>query len=313
MPGAQEDDMDLRGYSVPKEIDEIIRTHEARKLIWYQPFIFSDTAIVGTAAAWNNTLGIRKYACTDADPPEVRRVFLEQNARLGDWYETLVAMCLACSPESQEFLDLGCNAGHFSFQVAKLGKKATGVDVWKDCYQFVSDILGVSFEYLNERYDSATHGVPSLEGRKFDFVFASAIQTHLSDPHFFMAYTNRLARHGLLYTTPVIAGTDPYLRLRITAGRREREMPERFEFLPTVSAMELLLQCMRPFVYRRASQSTDPKNTSLWGTWIALDHEIPEAVAQKFHLSRTPNRIEQFADVAQGSFSVPRAKLGERA
>jgi SAM-dependent methyltransferase len=304
--------MDLRGFPVPKDIDQIIRAHEAKKLVWYQPFIFSDTVVVGTGAAWNNSIGIRQYSCTDADSPEVRRVFREQNTKLGEWYDTLVEMSLACSPDSREFVDLGCNVGHFSFQVTKLGKKATGVDVWNECYQLVSDITGLSFEYLNERYDSANHCVRSLEGRKFDFVFASAIQTHLSDPHFFMAYTNRLARHGLLYTTPVIAGGEPFLRLRITAGRRDREMPERFEFLPTVPAMELMLQAMRPFVYRRASQSIDPTNTSKWGVWVALDREIPEGIARKYHLSRTPNRIEQFADLVQGSLSIPRAKLGER-
>jgi SAM-dependent methyltransferase len=303
--------MDLRGHPVPKNIDELIRQHEARKLVWYQPFVFSRTAIVGTGAAWNNAIGIRKYSCTDADSADVQKVFLEQNTILGDWYDTLVTMAMACSPESREFLDLGCNAGHFSFQVAKAGKKATGVDVWKECYEVVASILGVSFEYLNERYDSATHRVPSLDGRKFDFVFASAIQTHLSDPHFFMAYTNRVARHGMLYTTPVIAGSEPTLRLRITAGRRNREVPERFEFLPTVAAMELILQCMWPFIYRRATQSTDPKNTAKWGVWIALDHEVPPDVCERFHLSRTPDRVEQFADLAQGSLSIPRMKLGD--
>lgn len=303
--------MDLRSYSIPSNIDDILRDHQRRGLIWYQPFIFSDSAIVGTGAAWNNTIGIRKYICTNEDPERVRKVFLDENLRLGEWYGELVAMAMACSPASQAFLDLGCNVGHFSFQVTAAGKQATGVDVWKTCYDFVSEITGTSFEYLNERYDSASHQVHALAGRKFDFVFAAAIQTHLSDPHFFMSYTNRIARHGMLYTTPVIAGTEPMLRLRITAGRRNREVPERFEFLPTVPAMELILQCMRRHVYRRASRRTDPKNTERWGTWIALDEEPTAEVLEHFGLSPIPDRVEQFADTAQGQCSIPKIRFGQ--
>ena len=153
--------------------------------------------------------------------------------------------------------------------------------------------------------------MPSVGTRQFDFVIASAIQTHLSNPHFFMAYTNRLSRHGLLYTTPVVAGDEPTLRLRITHGRRNRPVPERFEFLPTVAAMELILQCMRPFVYRRATQVADPKGTARWGTWIALSHELPRRVMTDYHLTLTTGRIEQFADQAQRVLSVPRVKLGQ--
>lgn len=303
--------MDLRGYKVPANIDEILRDQTSRGLVWYQPFIFSDTAIAGTGAAWNNSIGIRNYICTDEDPENVRSVFLSENRRLGDWYGELVRMVIACSPKSEEFLDLGCNVGHFSFELTAAGKKATGVDVWGECYEFVSEITGLSFNYVNQRYDSALHQVPSLGERTFDFVIASAIQTHLSDPHFFMGYTNRIARHGLLYTTPVTSGQDPTLRLRITQGRRTRPVPERFEFLPTVAAMELILQCMRPFVYRRATQVSDPKNTAQWGTWIALSHALPEGVMNDYHLTLTIGRVNQFADVGQGSFSIPRAKLGE--
>lgn len=303
--------MDLRGYDVPGNIDAILRDQTKRGLVWYQPFIFSKTAIAGTGAAWNNTLGIRKYICTDKDPENVRSVFLSENQRLGDWFGELIKMVIACSPQSEEFLDLGCNVGHFSFELTAAGKKATGVDVFKECYSLVSEITGLSFEYLNERYDSSSHQVPSVGTRQFDFVIASAIQTHLSDPHFFMAYTNRLSRHGLLYTTPVVAGDEPTLRLRITHGRRNRPVPERFEFLPTVAAMELILQCMRPFVYRRATQVSDPKGTARWGTWIALSHELPRRVMTDYHLTLTTGRIEQFADQAQGVLSVPRVKLGQ--
>jgi SAM-dependent methyltransferase len=304
--------MDLRAYNIPLNIDEILREHNKKKLIWYQPFVFSNTAIVGTGAAWNNRIGIRQYICTDSDPQEVQQVFLQENLKLGYWYERLVKMTLECSPLSQHFLDLGCNAGHFSFQVVAAGKQATGIDVWKDCYEFISSLTGVKFDYRNERYSSLTHEVESLRGNKYDFVFASAIQTHLTDPHYFMGYTNRMSRHGMLYTTPVIAGEEPFLRLRITSGRANREVPERFEFLPTVAAMELILKAMRNHVYRRLSQPTDPGNTHRWGVWIALDHEPPAEVLKKHHLVEVTDRVNQFSDVTQGQLSIPKFKLGEK-
>jgi hypothetical protein len=294
--------MDLRGFEIPKNIDAILREHKEKALIWYQPFVFSDTAIVGTGAAWNRGMG--QYICTDADDAPTQRAFMAENIRLGHWYEQLISMVLACSPKSETFADLGCNVGHLSFQLAAAGRMPTGVDVWRECYEFVARIAGTEFEYIQARYDSARHIIPELEGRTFDFVIASAMQTHLSDPHFFMGYTDRIARDGMLYTTPIIEGEDPLLRLRITRGRRERPVPERFEFLPTASAMEIILQAMRPHVYRREHQPTDPKNIAKWGVWIALSEPISDEVARNHHLVPTQDRIEQFADRARGLISI---------
>ena len=101
----------------------------------------------------------------------VRDVFLKENIILGDWYDQLIRMVIEVSPASNTFIDFGCNAGHFCFSLKALGKRATGVDVWQECYEVISDITGMTFEYIQCRYNSATHEVPEFHQRTFDFGF----------------------------------------------------------------------------------------------------------------------------------------------
>ena len=302
--------MDLRGYDIPTDINELLREHRSRRVMWYQPFIFTDRTVVGTGAAWNNTLGVRQYICTDDDDEQTQQLFLEQNTILGNWYQELVDLVVDASPNSREFLDLGCNAGHFCFSLGQYGKRATGVDFWKECYEIVSRIVGSEFEYIEGRYDSASHRISDLEDRTFDFAIASAIQTHLSDPHFFIAYVAKKCPQGALFTTPVVPYEEPVFRHRITVGRRNRPLPERFEFLPSESAMEVMLQTVYPHVYQRASRVTDPFNTRAWGIWIALRDEVTPAVAEKYGLTKTPDRITQLTDDHADACSLPPLRLG---
>ncbi len=94
--------------------------------------------------------------------------------------------------------------------------------MWRPCYDLVSSITDLLFEYLGERYDFTRRMVPSLKERKFDFVFATALQTHLTGPHYFHGlHRPHGAAWDVLHNTS-IPGEDPLLRLRITAARRRR-------------------------------------------------------------------------------------------
>jgi len=305
--------MDLRSYTIPGNINDILAEHRKRGLVWYQPFIFSNTAIVGTGAAWNSgKLAIRQYICTDQDSEEVQKVFLEENLRLGNWYENLVNTVVDCFPTANSFLDIGCNVGHFCFNLVQRGfSSVTGVDSHSECYNLISETTNLGFEYVQGRYSSALHIIPELSDRKFDFAIASAVSTHLSDPHFFLAYASQLATNGMLVTTPVVPYEEPVFRHRITMGRRNRPLPERFEFLPSVSAMEIMLQSVYPYVYRRPFVNGDPKNTQKWGVWFCSISPIPEDKLLQNGLVTTKDRIEEFADYATESCSIPKLRLGE--
>jgi SAM-dependent methyltransferase len=302
--------MDLRTFKLPGNLEQTLLEHKKNNVPWYQPFIFSDQLMVGTGAAWNGLGKARQYICTSADSAEVKRIFLEENLRLGDWYSSLVAMITHCCPKAKCFVDIGCNVGHFLFELADRGLAGTGVDTWRDCYTVVSSITGTNFEYIQGRYRSDIHRIPELEGRKYDFLIASAITTHLTDPHYFLGYARGLSSLGMLVTTPVVPYEEPVFRHRITVGRRNRPLPERFEFLPSPSAMEMMLQSIYPHVYIRPYRSSDPKNTQKWGVWLCLTEPLGQSELAVHGLKSAADRIKQFGDASAGSCSIPNLKFG---
>src|SRR5262245_39468088 len=113
--------MDLRKFELPKNLEQILLEHKKKNVPWYQPFIFNADLMVGTGAAWNSFGKVRQYVCTSADSAETKKIFLKENQRLGDWYSILVSMITDCCPQAKSFVDIGCNVGHFLFELVGKG------------------------------------------------------------------------------------------------------------------------------------------------------------------------------------------------
>lgn len=288
--------MDLRSFNVPSNIAQTLHEHNGRGVMWYQPFIFSDQVVTGTGAIWNG--GQTKYFCNAEDTPATREVFLTQARVLGDWYDTLVKMSLACAPEARTFLDVGCNVGHFGFALTKAGRSVTGVDRTDLHHRVVRDIVGTSFEFIPEPYSERSHDIPALRGRQFDFTVASAVSTHLTDPHYFLGYLGETTRQGVLLTTPLRQGEGLAFKARLPVWSRDKRLPFNMELVPTAELAEVLLTLAGfPYLYRRPFREGDPANTSAWGAWVALRSPAPAEAVSAFGLEARPNLVEQHADI----------------
>lgn len=284
--------MDLRGKPLPPDLVARLERDAAEGMMWYQPFIFADNIVVGTGGYWSGRSKVQTYVATPSSPAEVRQCMLEENLRVSRWYTRLCDAMVDAFPGRRRVLEIGCNAGWFMFELSKRGWVGTGIDAWKKCYELISSMTGLSFEYIESLYDSRTHQMPELAGRHFDVAIASAISTHLTDPHYFLSYIASLAPDGAMVTTPLAPAPDEEAvwKVCVPSWRRKRAMPETIEFLPSRAAFELMMQRLWPFVYRRTPQADEPQNThSWWGAWLASREALSESVCEKHGLTLAPD------------------------
>lgn len=298
--------MDLRDYTVPNNIEEIIKNQSKEGLTWYQPFIFSEDVITGTGAMWNANQ--KSYFCTTSDSSSTKVAFLREALCLGNWYNTLNKIAIEVCPSAMNFLDIGGNVGHFGFDLTAQGKKVTVVDRAVRSYQVVNAITGIEFEYIPDMYSEKSHEVVGLRERKFDFTIASAVSTHLSDPHYFLGYLGTLTAKGMLLTTPVSTHEGSAFFARIPIYRRYKPLPYTFELVPTKDLAENLLRLAGfEYIYRRLFKKGDPKNTQAWGVWFALKEPAPEEAVTLHELVLQPDKLSKYADrkVAGTPLSCP--------
>lgn len=273
--------MDLRGYKLPDDIDERVLDKGVESMEWYQPFIFRDDLAAGSGGLW--TLLKKSYVVTKDDTPEMCEEFIKENIKLGEFYSKMIQIMTDLSPDSETFIDIGCNVGLFGFELLKRGKKPTGVDWHVSSYELISEILGQKFEYVCDRYDNLSHTIPSMEGRTFDGLILSAILLHVSDPHYFMGYLSKMIKKGVMITTPYIESDMPVFRARTPWWREGLDLPLRIEFIPSDTMLMLMLKLSGfEYIYRYKFVESDPQNIQdAWGIWMAYREEAPaEAVAR---------------------------------
>lgn len=292
--------MDLRQYRIPRDIGSILRRQVYDENVkWYQPFIFTDDVITGTAAAWN--AGADKYLCTPEDPPELRESFLRENMILGDWYRHLVDVIVASFPAQTSFLDFGCNMGHFGLDLASRGKRCMGIDVPRNepGQALLKRITGIDFEFVPGQYDEETHSIPELDSqRSFDVGILSVVIMHLTDPHYAMRYFSERIRHGLFFSSLLVPGNGHFFKARITPYNRDKPLPHAFELVPTEPLAESLMRLSGfPHLYKIPyREGIDPRHSSHWGCWIAARTPIEPRVVERFELRHVEDRTDQYAD-----------------
>jgi tRNA (mo5U34)-methyltransferase len=98
-------------------------------------------------------------------------------------------------------LDIGCNAGFYSLQMARRGARVTGIDHdagYLAQARFAAEVLGHEIEYLQlDVYD-----VERL-GRQFDFVLFMGVFYHLRHPLLALDRVAGLVRQRLVFQTMI--------------------------------------------------------------------------------------------------------------
>jgi hypothetical protein len=291
--------MDLRPYPVPADIAAILEDQLSRGVSWYQPFIFTDDVIAGTAAVWN--AGADRYLCTEDDTAEVRANFLRETTILTDWYSHLTDVTVAAFPDGESYLDFGCNLGHFGVDLTNRGKLYTGIDAPRllPGVELVRQITGVPFEFAATEYNENLHRLNDFdEQRRFDVGILSVVIMHLTDPHYALPYFASKVRHGVFFSSLLTGGNGHLFRARIRTHDRDRPLPHTFELVPTEALCETMLRHSGfPHVYKIPYRhGIDPRHSRLWGCWIAARAPIPDSAVSRFDLTPVADRTHEYAD-----------------
>lgn len=151
------------------------------------------------------------------------------------------------SLEGKSFLDIACNAGFWSFELARRGA-SYGLAIDRSAEfikqaEFVRDCIRENNEYENIEFRNTDFfHLPKME-RQFDLVLAFGIVYHLTDPVGFFRKVHDLTGYCVLIDTAVstINGEERILEIGssdkyICCGKQE------FSFLPNETALLAILR-----------------------------------------------------------------------
>jgi tRNA (mo5U34)-methyltransferase len=123
---------------------------------------------------------------------------------LGNFLENLWATVGGAFPEDMRglsVLDIGCNAGFYTFRLAERGATVTAIDHdphYLRQARYAADVLGHDVEILEmEAYD-----VPDL-GRRFDYVLFMGVLYHLRYPLLGLDRVREVVRRRIVFQTLV--------------------------------------------------------------------------------------------------------------
>lgn len=163
--------------------------------------------------------------------PEARRAVLEQVARLSPWFHNLhlpdgtqtapghllgdfpavkwrqIAPHVPADLRGWEVLDIGCNAGFYSFELARRGARVTGLDIdarYLQQARWAAEQFG-----LGERIELRQGSVYELAGtgQRFDLVCFLGVLYHLRHPLLALDALRGLTRRLLILQTLTMPGT----------------------------------------------------------------------------------------------------------
>lgn len=306
--------MDLRPYEVPDSISDAIQAVSDGGPKWYQPFIFNQKVITGTGPMWNAGVDANTLFCTEKDAFHLQNVFLREALSLGSYYHGLVDMVEAILGDKfkdASFLDVGCNVGHFCFDLVQRGAtEVTGVDVMPQSYDIVREITSLKFNYLSRLYSERTHRVDGVEPA--DVSFAIAISTHLCDPHYFLAWLAENTRKMMLVVTPVAQAEGSQFMARQPNWRTDRALPHCYELVPTPTLLQNMLRFSGfTHVYRLEPNDRWPANIKkYWGGYLVSKEAdlVTDDILERFNLTEMPDLRDESADVVvAGRHSRPKS------
>ena len=129
---------------------------------------------------------------------------------LGSFLSDLWATIESAFPEDMSgatVLDIGCNAGFYTFQLAARGARVTGIDHdphYLRQARFAAEVLGHDVELVEmEAYD-----VPEL-GRRFDYVVFMGVLYHLRYPLLGLDRVREVVGNRMVFQTLVRGSLEP--------------------------------------------------------------------------------------------------------
>lgn len=146
------------------------------------------------------------------------------NHPLGNFLRELWRLASPAFPEDmtgKTVLDIGCNAGFYSLQLASRGAQVTGVDHdprYLAQARFAAEVVGADIEYLQlDVYD-----VDRL-GRDFDFVLFMGVLYHLRHPLYALEKVAGIVRERLVFQS-MLRGSNEVLPLEEDYPFEERDI-----------------------------------------------------------------------------------------
>src|SRR5436190_14384365 len=150
--------MDLRPYNLTAEQIEKAKGFISNRLLWYQPFIITDTLETGEGMNFRDHQGERGSVYWPDAPAAIRELivrdldrFRSGNEGLRQIYERLIDALIRELGKVSEltFAEVGCNSGYFVHALGLRGAKRTiGFDfaVNYDLFAWFNEILGTRSE-----------------------------------------------------------------------------------------------------------------------------------------------------------------------
>jgi tRNA (mo5U34)-methyltransferase len=179
---------------------------------------------------------------------------------LGPFLQDLWALVEAVFPadrRGKSVLDIGCNAGFYSLQLARRGAEVTGIDHdprYLDQARFAAEVMGQRIDYRH----LDVYEVEEL-GRQFDYVLFMGVFYHLRHPLLGLDKVARLPRELLIFQTmirgrPGAARCDPDYPITEAQMFEDSRMPAMYFiehsyagdptnwWIPNESAVEAMLR-----------------------------------------------------------------------
>jgi tRNA (mo5U34)-methyltransferase len=137
-----------------------------------------------------------------------------------------VASHVATDLSGQTALDIGCNAGYYSFELARRGARVTAVDIDR---RYLSQARWAATRYgLQDRIEFRQMSVYSLarEAREYDVVWFFGVLYHLRHPLLALDILRNVTRGQLFLQTLTCPGKS-IVRPRVNVTLDEREVMNR--------------------------------------------------------------------------------------
>lgn len=133
-----------------------------------------------------------------------------------------IAPCIALDLTGWRVLDVGCNAGFYSFELARRGAQVTALDIDP---RYLAQARWAAREYgLDDRIEFRTGSVYGLaRGReRFDLVWFLGVLYHLRHPLLALDILRELTRRQMVLQTLTMPGEEP-LRTPESVGLFQRD------------------------------------------------------------------------------------------
>jgi 2-polyprenyl-3-methyl-5-hydroxy-6-metoxy-1,4-benzoquinol methylase len=216
--------MDLRAYRL-----SAADIQEARRHLYYQPFIVSDEVQTGIAYDWAHSKGIYQMQRSEVSPAEWEE-FCHLNEQLRNLYDYWIGEIDRYSGgiAGRSVVDTACAEGYFLYRSKQRGAAScTGYDLaphLAGTTAFLNRVTGLGIEFRNIPYDMRAHRIAGASPS--DIVISSAILVHLSDPTYYLEHVASLARRAL-FVFSTFEDTDAY-RITFEQPRQYHDQNARF-------------------------------------------------------------------------------------